>query len=217
MKVIIPYKEKSSRCAEKNLREFSDGKSILDITVEKFQEGGHSVYLACLPSDESKQRAKDLGCEQIEIGVDADAPFSYVVDNIGHTADFSESEPVCVWLATEISFFLNNDIEEFLKRGALMVKNYGQSVVKANPFTHFLVNEKMVGLNFDHGPWFKYSQELSKTFILAFSSVTTLEVMKKYKWVYGPEVSIWKANDPYIDINDEMEFKTCQILWEGWK
>ena len=55
MKVIIPFKFNSSRCAKKNVREFFNGKSLLDITVENFLKYNHDVYLLCVDAPQTKE------------------------------------------------------------------------------------------------------------------------------------------------------------------
>jgi hypothetical protein len=215
MKIVIPYKESSSRCEEKNTKPFYGGDSILEYTVKKFEDAGHTVILACIPSHSSAVRHKNMGLQTLFLPRKQES-FSHVVTAIGEQLDYLDAnEPICFWLLTEITFFLNNDINDFIECGEINLEFNNQATVKVNRLEHFLINDADVGINFDHGPWFKYSQELSTHYILAFSSVTTPEILSA-GWTYGPKFQKYIAKEPYVDINTEDEFKTAQALFLGW-
>ena len=67
MKVIIPFKFDSSRCRKKNVREFFDRKSLLDITVENFLRYDHHVSLVCVDGTQTDQLIKKYGVNHIPL------------------------------------------------------------------------------------------------------------------------------------------------------
>ena len=84
------------------------------------------------------------------------------------------------------------------------------------PFKHFLLNYKFKPDNFNAGAWHPYSQDLDPKFTVTILGVTTQQTMEKYRYVFGPNAKPFIANQLYVDIDTEEEFKIAQILWKAF-
>ena len=216
MKIIIPYKEDSQRCERKNLREFHEGKSILDLTIDQFS--GHEVYLASIPSNNTRKIASRHGANTIDLENEdiGWSPMVYdISQKIKHFID--PEEPICFWLPTEITYFINNSIEDLLNHGASSVKSeeYDSTVV-VRAFKHFLLDEYFKPHNFNPGCWHPYSQGLPPRYIVVAAGVTTQKLMETCRYTYGPRVKAYITKEPYIDIDTEEEFKMAQVFWKHY-
>jgi len=214
MKIIIPYKENSERCHNKNTKEFYNGQSILDLTIDQFD--GHEVYLASIPSDTTCRRASSRGVKTIALeGEDLGwSPMIYdISQKIKNITD--PVEPVCFWLFTEITYFINNGIEDFLHHGTVSLESGDHdSTVVVRQFKHFLFDEYFKPHNFNPGCWHPYSQGLPPRYIVGHGGVTTQKLMETCRYTYGPRVKAYIAKEPYVDIDTEEEFAMAGMLWE---
>ena len=210
MKIIIPYRENSTRCIGKNLRDFYNGKSILDITIEKFI--GNDVILASVPSETTKEVALNHKCNTIDLQEEDDG-WSELFYEIATKLEAGQDEPVCIWTATEITYFINNNVSDFLRFGEKELRENNKTTSLVRKLKHFLLDENFQPENFSPGPWHPYSQQLKQKYIVGWASVTTKRKMLKYRYCWGPSAAIYVAKDPYIDIDTEEEFKISQALW----
>lgn len=215
MKVFIPYREISTRCRNKNIRNFHNNKSILDITVEYFLNINFDVILACVPSETSKKRAKKYETQSIELS-EKDGGWPSLIKEIGHKMHTKRDEPILFWLATDITLFINNNIEHIIKENVSIVPKQFDSVVLGTPFLNYLVDENCYPQNFSAGAWHPYSQNLSKRYQISASTITTKQCMIDYMYSWGPNSHLVEINTPYIDINDDEEFKLAQLVWRHW-
>ena len=213
MKIIIPYRELSQRCKNKNLRKFSNGKSLLEITIEKFTE--HDVILASIPSERTQSIAKKYGCTALDLN-EEDTGWSELFHEIATKAEsIARNEPVCFWTATEITYFINNTIQDFISFGKKNLQEKDKSTMLVRKMKHFFVDENFLPDNFNPGAWHPYSQFLKQKYIVGWASITTRNKMQKYRYYWEPSCEAYIAKGPYVDIDTEEEFKTAQILWKA--
>ena len=212
MKIIITYKEDSQRCKRKNLREFHEGESILDITIDQFS--GHDVILASIPSETTSSIAKRHNCKTIDLNK-KDEGLSELYYEFSSKLDADNEEPICYWTPTEVTYFINNDISDFINFGIEKLKR-GKTTMLVRQTRHFFVDEYFSPENFNPGPWHPYSQHLRPKYIVGWASITTKGHMQKNKYCWGPFSEAYVAKEPYVDIDTEEEFKMAKVLWKHY-
>lgn len=214
MKILIPFKFDSTRCPRKNVKEFVDGKSLLDIVVENFQKHDHEIFLTCESSVETEVLKSKYGVQHIELN-NTSNEWSRVVIDLSETLNtkFGPDERICIWQCVMPLFWINNDIQEFLHFAEGAMSEY-ESVIPVYRFTDYLVDENMQGVNFGPGSWHVPSQSLPKVYYISPSCVTTPKVLHECRYTYSPKSILWEAKGPYIDIDTEEEWKIAQILWK---
>jgi len=213
MKIIIPFKFDSSRCPKKNVREFFDGKSVLDIAIENFVRYDHDVYLACIDSPETDHLIKKHNVKHITLNNDSNNWITMLIE-LSATLNkvFGPNEPICFWQCVTPLFWLYNNIQDFISFGEEKIKEY-ESVVPVYEFADYLVDENMQGVNFGPGSWHAVSQNLPKCYYITPMGISTPAIYEKYRYTYSPNSTMWVAQGPYIDIDTEEEMKIAQILY----
>jgi len=213
MKVLIPFKFDSSRCPKKNVREFFDGKSLLDITVENFLKYNHDVYLLCVDGPQTKELMRRHKVNHILLNNTSNNWTEMLIELSGTLNKvFGPDEPICLWQCVTPLFWLYNNIQDFLSFAEEKLVQY-ESVVPVYEFADYLVDEKMQGINFNPGSWHVPSQDLPKSYYITPMGVSTPAIYSKYHYSYSPNSKLWVANGPYIDIDTEEEMKIAQILY----
>lgn len=213
MKIIIPFKFNSSRCPNKNLREFFGGKSLLDIAIDNFLKYDHDVYLACVDGPQTKELVRRHKVKHLLLKNKSNNWIETLIDLSGTLNKvFEPHEPICLWLCVTPLFWLYNDIQEFISFSEEKIKEY-ESVVPVYEFADYLVDENMQGINFGPGSWHAVSQDLPKSYYVTPMAVSTPAVYSKYHYTYSPNSIIWVAKGPHIDIDTEEEMKIAQILY----
>lgn len=218
MKILIPYRENSSRLPHKNIKEFHDGKSLLDLTIEQFD--GHEIILASVFSDVTAEIAKKHNASHLFLNEEEHKSFSHViVDMAEKVTTWAElDEPILVWFATELTFFINHSAKELIDFGLESFEQGFDSTVLCRPFKHFLLDHNFKPENFSYGPWFSYSQTLDqKYWVIPGIGMTTPRSMLQYRWSNGPEYRAFVAHPLYVDIDEEFEFKLAQTMWKTFK
>jgi CMP-N-acetylneuraminic acid synthetase len=213
MKVLIPFKFDSSRYPKKNVREFFNGKSLLDITIENFLKYNHDIYLTCVDGPQTEELIRRYKVNHIPLN-NTSNNWSEVVIDLSKTLvkSFGPHEPVCLWQCITPLFWLYNDIQEFLSFAQENLEKC-ESVVPVYRFADYLVNDKMQGINFNPGSWHVPSQNLSESYYITPMGVSTPAIYSKYHYTYSPKSTMWIAKGPYIDIDTEEEMKMAQVLY----
>lgn len=215
MKIVIPYREHSERCHNKNTKPFIGQQSILDLTIDQFK--GHDIVLAAIHSDTTEEIAKRHNAERVDLSP-SDSGWSDLNYEISQKIKplVSKDEPICFWLATEITFFINHTADDLITHGMQSLDDGFDSTMVVRPFKHFLLNNKFKPDNFNAGAWHPYSQDLDPKFTVTILGITTQQTMEKYRYVFGPNANPFIANQLYVDIDTEEEFKIAQILWKAF-
>ena len=151
MKIIIPFKFNSSRCPNKNVRDFFGGKSLLDITIENFLKYDHDVYLACVDGPQTKELVRRHKVKHLLLNNTSNNWIETLIDLSGTLNKvFEPHEPICLWQCVTPLFWLYNDIQDFISFSEEKIKEY-ESVVPVYEFADYLVDENMQGVNFGPG------------------------------------------------------------------
>lgn len=215
MKVIIPFKFNSTRCPRKNVREFIDGKSLLDLTVENVAKHGHEIFLACQSGEETEQLLDKYKASHLELG-NTSNEWSKVMLDISRVLNenFDYNEPICFWQCIMPLFWLHNNFQDFADFAEEKIETH-ESVVPVYRFADYLVDENMQGVNFGPGSWHVPSQNLPKVYHITPMCLTTPMVVETYRYTYSPNSALWEAKGPHLDIDTEEDWKIAQILWNG--
>ncbi len=213
MKIVIPFKFDSTRLPNKNIIEFADGKSLLDISVENFKKHNHEVFLACEDRGETYDLLKKYDAQHIPLS-DTSNQWLNVLIELSESLNkkFSPKEAVCFWQCIMPLFWLYNDIEVFFDFAKENIGKY-ESVIPVYEFKDYLVDENLQGLNFGPGSWHVPSQNLPKIYYITPMCVTTPSVLHKYRYTYSPNSVLWTAKGPYIDIDTQEEFNIAKLIW----
>lgn len=219
MKVFIPYRLNSSRCKRKNVKEFYDGKSLLDLTLDQFSN--HQVILASVPCQETQDIAKRHNVRTIDLCPDEPEGFSGVLTDMAKKAGFHvhDDEPMMTWFCTEITYFLNHTAQEFIDFGLSAIESEGfDSTVMVRPFKHFLMDDNFQPENYSMGGFFNQSQQIKqKYWAIPGIALTTRKNMLKYRWCNGPNYKPFIAHPLYVDIDEQFEFELAQSMWKSKK
>tara|TARA_R110000824_G_C15225590_1_gene678001 strand:- start:872 stop:1549 length:678 start_codon:yes stop_codon:yes gene_type:complete len=220
--IIVPFKLDSTRCARKNVREFHDGKSLLDIAIENLKKGNHNIYLVHADSKEIFDITEKHEVNHIIVNNTSNMWSEVVVDLTDRLLEaFDENELICLWQCVIPLFWVHNKIEDFFSFAEHVFLNEDnrykniESVIPVYPFKDYLVDRHIQGVNFSPGSWHVPSQNLPELYYITPICVSTPTVYKKYKYSYSPNSIIWVAKGPYVDIDTEEEFKTAQTLWKA--
>lgn len=211
MKIIIPYRENSERCKNKNTRIFFADKSLLEITTEHLKN--HDIFFACIPSKSASDRANTLNVKQINLSDNtASGNWSDLAVEIAENI-VDKTEPIAFMFCTNPVFFRFNNIENILKTSIEHLKNK-ESAIVVYPFKHYVLDEKMMAVNHGQGSWHKYSQYIPQWYINPWLlNVTTANAVIKYKYWYTPDVAHIVASGPCVDIDTEEDFQIAKIIY----
>lgn len=213
MKIIIPYRENSQRCIEKNTREFLEGKSLLQITLEQLYN--HDVSLACIPTPTALERANSLGVKNIDLSsTTATGGWSELAIDIANQLE-PNNEPVGFVFCTNPVFYIFNQIQDFLTEATNQMHRGAGSAMVVYPFKHYVLDERMQGVNHGQGWWHKYSQHLPQWYINPwFMTVTTVPNILKYNYWHTPDVFPLLAAGPCVDIDTQEDFELSKVLYK---
>tara|TARA_Y100000034_G_C6905697_1_gene420167 strand:+ start:2463 stop:3119 length:657 start_codon:yes stop_codon:yes gene_type:complete len=214
MRIIIPYREFSGRCKLKNIREFHEGESLLEISINQLK--GHQVSLACIPTISSIERAAALSVDRIDLPDDLIDSSSELV--LALARQVQESEPVGFLFCTNPVFYKFNKLEEFLSSAEKSIKDGAGSAMIVYPFKHYVLDDKMQGVNHGQGPWHQYSQYLPQWYINPWILfVVSVSNVLKYNYWYTPDVMPLDAAGPCIDIDTEDDFQLARSFYANFK
>jgi CMP-N-acetylneuraminic acid synthetase len=216
MKIIIPFKFNSSRLPRKNVKEFVDGKSLLDLTVENFKKHGHEIFLACEKGEETDYLINKYNVQHVCLSNTSNEWLKVVIE-LSDTLnkEFGPDEEFCLWQCVMPLFWMHNNIQDFIDFAEENISKC-DSVVPVYEFIDYLVDENMQGVNFGPGSWHVPSQKLPKVYYITPMCVTTPKILHQYRYTYSPNSILWVAKGPHLDIDDEQDWKMAQILWKHW-
>jgi N-acylneuraminate cytidylyltransferase len=215
---VVPAKAHSSRVPGKNFKSFFDGKSLLEVKVGQLKDSG--VFDEIWVSSDS-QDAQGLASR---LGV------SFVPRNIEHTLDATPWSEVVVGILKGIPNCDNEDLIAWSPPTSPLFSNFAgaltqfeksqsefDSVFTVNRFNHFLLNGSGLPINFQFGPWHKYSQEIVPLVVVNCALMAApLEVMLKYSYQIGVRPLMFETTSiEGLDIDTEEEFRMAQLLYEG--
>lgn len=214
MKIVIPYREFSERCDCKNTREFFNGKSLLEISIDQLR--GHDIFLACVPSETAIERANKLRVNRLDLHERTLAGSSAeLVMNIA--SNFQPEEQIVFVYCTNPVYYLFNNIAETILYGSSVVENGAGSAIVVYPIKHYILDQNMQGVNHGHGHWHVYSQNLPQWYINPWVfMITSVRDIMKYSYWHTPDVVPIPAKGLCVDIDTEEDFQLAQNIYSMW-
>lgn len=212
MKALIPVKAGSSRCVNKNFREFADGASLLDIKLTQL--------LACLaPGDIVIASESPLAAEVAErFGVKFLHREEFTTrDNVAWSdvlcyleSRLPGDDDLALVLATTPLF---DGLADVFARWEELRSEH-DSLVVATPFQHYLIDSSGRPVNFQFGHWHRWSQQLDSLLAMQWAcTIAPRATIRKYSYFIGASPYVWPARGIQFDIDTEEEFHAARVLY----
>jgi len=213
MKIVIPAKAGSIRVPNKNFREFSNGKSLLDITLQKVLAvvSREDVYVSC--EDESKRgQIENWGVNFIRRDVELcenDAPFH---EWFNRTIEAVPGDDDIAWCQVIDPLF--DEYAECFATWKTVRENH-DSIVVVYPLRKYLLSPSFEPIGFGFGKSHVKSQMLPTHYELTF----TLSVLKRSAircdgYHVGQNPYWYKCASAHIDIDTLEEYELAGQLYE---
>lgn len=187
---IIPVREGSTRVKNKNFRNFYKDKSLLDIKIEQLKKcDNFSDIVVASNSHQAKKTADYYGVQFIprsDYMCNSARLHEYTLDMISH---FSP-EDIVTWAMVTNPFFIRYDEAIDAYTSKVLKEKIHDSVVTTVPFNDFLLDEKSRCINFNPGPWHKFTQELP-----SWDQITGAAYIASVK--KQRELKYWMGTSPY--------------------
>jgi CMP-N-acetylneuraminic acid synthetase len=230
MKAIIPVKKSSIRIPNKNFKEFYNGNSLFDLTVDKLLKSlnPNDIYMSCEDENE-KSLADKWGINFIlreERLTDNDTPLYDVINGICNQVSGNDDIAWCQVIDPmfdnyEECFDIWNNGNEVLECGAFCKKNIKKnhdSLVVVYPHRDYVLNEHYEPEGFGFGFWHKKSQSLPIKYQMTFTlSILTRESIKKCGYHIGSNPFWFHAHNPRVDIDTLKDFELAKSVYHFFK
>lgn len=212
MKAIIPAKDNSLRIPHKNYIPFYDGKSLVDITIEKLLAvfSPEDIYLSC-----ENEKRKSV-CDKWGINflnreaalTDNDANFK---EWINRDCDKISGEEDIAWCQVIDPLF--NSYSDCINQWAKVRENH-DSLVAVYPQKHYFLDANYKPQGFGFGAWHVKSQDLPLSFQFTFTfSILKRSCIRNIGYHVGSNPYWYHANNKAIDIDTEADFTLAQHVY----
>ena len=212
MKYVVPAKRSSTRVPDKNFRPFANGRSLMDIMVEKYLrlDNADQIYVS------SEDPWVEEFCDRHGVNylprpehLTANSyPYQSVVNQVSR--QLPDDDEV-MWCHATDPFF--DDHAAVKEMWADRIEGT-DSVVVVYPMKDYLLDEKFNPLGFGFGPWHRPSQELPTFYLFGLTcSIMTRHVATSIG-VVGAHPQWFLAGNQTIDIDTQDEFNLAARLYE---
>lgn len=213
MKVVIPAKAGSLRVENKNFREFVDGKSLLDITIEKALAvvPADSIYVSC--EDESKRPLIEKWGVNFLVRdarlCDNDTPFHDVFNGV---VDDVPGDDDIAWCQVIDPMF--NEYAECFQRWEEVRHNH-DSLVVVYPLRKYLLNPDFTPRGFGFREKHVKSQLLPTHYELTFTlAILTRDCVKESGYWVGQKPHWYECTTDHVDIDTPEEYAFAGHLYK---
>lgn len=210
---LIPVREGSKRVPGKNFIEFMDGKSLLEHKI------GHLKHSGCFDHiyvSSDSERARDIagqnGVEFLHRAPEMcsdDVPWAEAVRHIVETIP---GDPIVVWALTTSPLFSNfgETVDKFLK-----VSGEKDSLLTVLPKRAFFLNGHGRGINYHHGYWHPYSQQLETYYeVTGACYIGNKSDMSKWSYWFGPKPYLFEVSKiESVDVDTTEDFELAKKLY----
>jgi CMP-N-acetylneuraminic acid synthetase len=213
VKYVIPAKRSSTRVPDKNYRPFADGKSLLDILVEKLSRLGDPSDIYLSSEEESTRAVAEVhGATYLPRArhlTENSHPFQSVVNEVCKQLP---GEDDVMWCHATDPFF--DEHEKVVQAWQSRTASETDSIVVVYPMKDYLLDERFNPLGFGFGAWHRPSQELPTHYLLGFTcSIMTRRTATTIGLV-GAHPQWYPASNQTIDIDTQAEFDLAARLYE---
>jgi pseudaminic acid cytidylyltransferase len=215
---VVPAKANSTRVPEKNFREFVNGKSLVEIKIEQLlaSEIYDEIYLSSdHPSAQSiaeKYGVRHLRREAY-LAAESTPWHETVVGILESTGEIPRDVDVS-WVQVTNPLFSNfRKVIEFLESS----REKHDSAFTTTIFKHYLLGPNGSPLNFQFGPWHKYSPDLEPYRTVNFAMLhAPLQVMLNHKYFIGSSpLTVDISLSEGWDIDTVEEFEIAQSIFRS--
>jgi CMP-N-acetylneuraminic acid synthetase len=207
MKVVIPAKTNSTRIPEKNWREFVDGKSLLDILIDKMHDFG-DIYVSC--EDATRRGVVEarganflLRDQQLTHN---NAPLGLVWNSI---VSMVPGDDDIFWVQCINPFF--DEHASMYELWQAHSHNH-DSMVAIHPFKDYVLDQNFNPIGFGFGPFHTPSQQLPSLYHLTFcAQIIKRETLRTSQYFFGPNAFHYQAQGRVCDIDNLDEFEDAAL------
>ena len=219
---IIPVKEKSERVINKNFKVFYKGLSLLEYKIEQLIK--IKTIDRIIISSNSKKAKKIATKYKIEFVnrpdyyCDNKVSWSEVIEYVITSIKKTKGNEIIMWCHTTSPLFneYNKGIKLFLKSE----KKGFDSLVSVNEFNEFLLDANANPINYNWGPWHKYSQNLKSNYFTVNGAlfIARKSTYQYLKYVIGKNPIMMKTKKQNsLDIDNNIDFNYAKFLVENDK
>lgn len=224
MIAIVPAKWHSSRVPLKNYREFYDGKSLVDILIEKLQKAGipnDRIYLSCENEDaeevsqrhgvEFATRSNDL-CDNDVPLVDWIRGVAREVDRELYASVMENTQDLDILWAQCIDP-LFDEFPQLIQKWEQFGRDYDSCPV-VYPRRKYLLDQNKIPIGWGFGHWHIKSQLLPYHYEFNFTaSILTRESIRNVGYHIGAKPLWYESDAQSIDIDTEEEFELARAIY----
>ena len=211
---LIPVREGSQRVKEKNFIEFVNGRSLLEFKMDHLKKAKcfDHIYVSS-DSERAKEMALKNRAEFLPREpryCQSDVPLAEVIYHIMTTIP---GDPIVVWALVTSPLFSNFKaaVDKFLS-----VKKEYDSLVAVLPKKTYLLSKQGRGINYHHGHWHPYSQELEPFYEVTGACYIGLKSdMLKWSYWFGIKPYLFEVKEhEAVDIDTQENFQFAQKLYK---
>jgi len=213
---IIPAKVTSERVPRKNWREFYDGKSLVDITIENLIAAGADpsrIHLSC-------------ECEATALPVATAHDINYLPRDRELTWN---TTPLTEWIASicgqvpgdsdiawcQVCDPLFDSYRECLEHWPTVKKQH-DSLVVCYPWSGYLMTDSGQPIGWSFGEHHTPSQQLPRFWTMPFTfSILTREAIRKTRYHIGKRPYWYECDGSHVDIDTLLDFRSAQYLYDA--
>lgn len=216
MKFIVPAKTNSTRVLDKNWREFSGGKSLVQICVEKLLPLGE-VWVSC----EDGEKAEEIlswGASmhfRNEEWTNNSFPLTDWIrgthEELVLTGVLKDDEDIG-W--AQVTSPLFNEYAEMLKLWEEQ-REFHDSMVAVYPQRGYFLDGKMNPVGWGWGEWHTKGQDLPKMYQMPWVfSILTADSIERTGYHIGARPCWFESRGPAVDIDTVHDWDYAKFLWE---
>ena len=216
LKVAIPLKTNSQRVPDKNLRDFSEGRSLFDVKMEQLLKvfPASDIYVSS-EDDHAGAIVRSYGANFLKRDfalTPNDAPWTDVVHDI---VNHIPAENDILW--AQVTQPLFGDFRAVVERWQA-VRETSDSLAVVKRITHHVLDAKAHPLNFEFGYWHKISQELPTLYEVTWACFCMRrEMVDATGYQIGRKPFLFETDAPLVDIDTLQDFEVAGILYRHYK
>lgn len=209
LQVWIPAQINSTRVKEKNIRPFSNKKSLLEIKILQIKESLPKTDIYISGNDNRvKSLCKRMGCRFIKRPTSLTGNKIQQKNLFEHFLKTTPTSKYVMWIQVTDPFF--KDFKTLLKT---MPKIDESIVVCSEQKKHAFYKHEPINFNF--GDWHTVTQDIEPIMIPRWSTfLMQRETIKKYKYHFALENKFFVTEEPLVDIDTMDDFRLAQQLYE---
>lgn len=211
---VIPAKAQSSRIANKNFREFYNGKSLLEIKIKQCIDSGvfERVFVSS-DSEGARSICQSSGAEFLlrdqKLCLDS-TPWSEVLTGILKSVPVDDDTHIGWAPLTSPLFERYKDAIDLI-----LQTERADSVMTVTRLQHYFLNADFIPINYQWGPWASYSQQIKPIYQMncAYWGATKKSMIQNRFQIGDRPVFLETGMIDGIDIDLPEEFEMAAFLY----